>query len=106
MSELRKIKFSFEEISTNKIIEINSNVLQVGFINYSTKWLVLLNGFPLYPTPAVITIPVNEYFLWFPIAHNEKDTTQWNIQFIVGTGGAIPTDPKRLVVCYKQTNLS
>lgn len=98
MAELRKVFFRFEEVSGPKTLDTDENILQIGFINYSSGVTVLINGGSLFPVPAIASDLANvaNHIFWLPTHEGERDATQYKIVFL-----GSPLAKRRLVVIYK-----
>ncbi len=106
--ERTKIYWQWEQISKDTTLEIRDNVLAVGFINYSVKWAVNVNGFPIFPVPLVGTglAIINSNMLWLPMNVGEIDVTQYKITFDLKINSPLATDKKQFIVWYKMTDLN
>ena len=99
---LKPVRFTYQEVTEDSDIVTADNVIQVGFVNYSTgaTTIVLINGFPLYPVPLVAanlgTVASN--ILWFPINEGECDRTTYRIKFLGN-----PVNKRALGVLFKHT---
>lgn len=101
---MREVKFTWEQLTEDKTIETTTNVIQVGFANYGSNSIALLNGYPLYPQGGVSLGQINNYVFFLPIINGEIDRTQWKITF-KNQGLPIP-QINNLAVWYKMTNLT
>ena len=61
---MRVVTFTWEQVTEEKTIETTTNVIQVGFANYGSNSIALLNGYPLYPQGGVSLGQINNYIFF------------------------------------------
>lgn len=97
----KKIYFRFEQVTRNKVLDVDDNTLQVGFLNYSAPGVLLnINGGILFPIPltADALSNVTNHLFMLPILEGEKDATRYDLKFQGGAGN------RNVIVIYKMEN--